>query len=59
MAYENSSMKSNADSDDNRTLVNLIGSQIDDSLGFIQTETSYERQTALEYYLREPYGNEH
>ena len=58
MAYENSSMKSNADSDDNRTLVNLIGSQIDDSLGFIQTETSYERQTALEYYLREPYGNE-
>ena len=51
-------MKSNADSDDNRTLVNLIGSQIDDSLGFIQTETSYERQTALEYYLREPYGNE-
>ena len=40
MAYENSSMKSNADSDDNRTLVNLIGSQIDDSLGFIQTETA-------------------
>ena len=56
MAYDKKSMDVN--SDDNLTLVNIVESYIDDSLGFIQTETSYERQTALEYYLREPYGNE-
>ena len=46
------------DSEDNTVLVNLVESHIDDSLGFISTETSLERQRALEYYLREPYGNE-
>ena len=46
------------DSEDNTVLVNLVESHIDDSLGFITTETSLERQRALEYYLREPYGNE-
>jgi hypothetical protein len=46
------------DSDDNLTLVNLIGSHIDDSLGYISTDTSLERQRALEYYMSEPYGNE-
>ena len=46
------------DSDDNLTLVNLIESHIDDSLGYISTDTSLERQRALEYYMREPYGNE-
>ena len=48
----------NKDSDESRELVNIIGSHIDDSLGFISTETSLERSRALEYYLREPYGNE-
>ena len=48
----------NKDSDESRELVNIIGSHIDDSLGFISTETSLERSQALEYYLREPYGNE-
>ena len=56
MAYDKKAMKVN--SDDSRELVNVIGSYIDDSLGFIQTETSLQRQVALEYYLREPYGNE-
>jgi len=56
MAYNKKNMKVN--SDDSRDLVNVIGSYIDDSLGFIQTETSLQRQVALEYYLREPYGNE-
>ena len=56
MAYEKNKMK--VSQDDERTFVNLIESHIDDSLGFIQTETSQERQTALEYYMREPYGNE-
>jgi hypothetical protein len=48
----------NMDSDEALELVNLVGSHIDDSLGYIQTETSYERMKSLEYYMREPYGNE-
>lgn len=56
MAYDKN--KTDVSPDDERTFVNLIESHIDDSLGFIQTETSQERQTALEYYMREPYGNE-
>ena len=54
MAYD----KENLDSEDNREIINLIESHIDDSLGYISTETSKERQTALEFYMREPYGNE-
>ena len=46
------------DKENNLELVNLIDSYITDSLGFIETETSRERQVALEFYLREPYGNE-
>ena len=56
MAYNKKTM--NKDSDENRDLVNIIGSHIDDSLGFIATDTQLERAAALEYYLREPYGNE-
>ena len=48
--------KINADKD--TELLNLVESNIHDSLGFIESETSKERQQALEYYLREPYGNE-
>ena len=54
MAYD----KKNLDSEDNREIINLVESHIDDSLGYISTETSKERQKALEYYMREPYGNE-
>ena len=56
MAYDKKKM--NANSDDNRELLNLVESHIDDSLGFIETETSKERQASLEAYMREPYGNE-
>ena len=37
MAYSKKNMK--VDSDDNRELVNVIDSHINDSLGFISTET--------------------
>jgi hypothetical protein len=56
MAYDKKNMK--VDTEDNDSLVNVIGSHIDDSLGFITTDTQLERAAALEYYLREPYGNE-
>jgi predicted GNAT family acetyltransferase len=43
---------------DNNTLKGILDSEIDNSLGYIQTETIYERSRALQYYNREPYGNE-
>lgn len=39
-------------------LKSIIESEIDDSIGYVETDTVQERQEALEYYLREPYGNE-
>ena len=56
MAYDKKKMK--VDESDNRELVNIIGTHIDDSLGFIATDTQLQRASALDYYLREPYGNE-
>jgi hypothetical protein len=56
MAYDKKKMK--VDESDNRELVNIIGDHIDDSLGFIATETQLQRASALDYYMREPYGNE-
>ena len=56
MAYDKKKMK--VDESDNRELVNIIGAHIDDSLGFIATDTQLQRASALDYYLREPYGNE-
>ena len=56
MAYDKKKMDVN--SDESRELVNIIGSYIDDSLGFISTETSLSRQKSLEFYMREPFGNE-
>jgi hypothetical protein len=43
--------------DDNR-LKGILDAEIDDSLGYIQTDTTDQRSKALEYYNREPYGNE-
>ena len=43
--------------DDNK-LRSIVESEIDDAIGYLETETTDERQTALEYYMREPYGNE-
>ena len=56
MAYDKK--MTNQDSDESRELVNIVGSHIDDSLGYVATDTSLERQKALSYYQREPYGNE-
>ena len=60
MAYATESeekAKKMSDSDENK-LKAIIESEIDDSIGFLETETTEDRQKALEYYLREPYGNE-
>jgi hypothetical protein len=43
--------------DDNK-LKSVIQAEIDDAIGTVYTETSNNRATSLEYYLREPYGNE-
>ena len=43
---------------DENKLKSIIESEIDDSIGYVETDTVAERQEALEYYLREPYGNE-
>lgn len=36
----------------------ILEGEIDDSIGYIESETTEERTRALEYYLRQPYGNE-
>jgi hypothetical protein len=43
---------------DNNQLKGILDAEIDNSLGFIETETTDARRKALEYYNREPYGNE-
>ena len=43
---------------DTSKLKAILDSEIWSALGFIQSETTAERQQALEYYLRRPYGNE-
>jgi len=35
-----------------------IQSAIDDSIGYVESETVDQRKTALQYYLRQPLGNE-
>ena len=36
----------------------IIESEIDNALGFLETETTIQREEALRAYLRQPYGNE-
>jgi hypothetical protein len=43
---------------DENKLKSILESEIDDAIGYLETETTDERQKALEYYLGEPYGNE-
>jgi hypothetical protein len=43
---------------DSGSVKGILESEIDNSIGFIDTETSDDRTKALEYYLRYPYGNE-
>ncbi len=39
-------------------LMSIIQAEIDDAIGFIESETVEQRKLALEAYLRQPYGNE-
>ena len=43
---------------DEGTVKGIIENEIDNSIGYIDSETTEDRKTALEYYLRYPYGNE-
>lgn len=43
---------------DSESVKGILEAEIDNSIGYIDTETSDERTKALEYYLRYPYGNE-
>jgi hypothetical protein len=43
--------------DDNK-LKGILESEIDNSIGYVETETTEARRKALLYYNREPYGNE-
>jgi len=42
----------------NDKLKQIVQAEIDGSLGFLETETTQQRQEALQAYLRQPYGNE-
>ena len=39
-------------------LKGILAAEIDDAIGMLDTETTEQRATALNYYLRNPYGNE-
>ena len=43
---------------DSGTIKGILENEIDNALGYIDSETTESRQKALEYYLRDPYGNE-
>lgn len=43
---------------DELELKTIIRAEIDNALGYLETETVEDRATSLEYYLRQPYGNE-
>ena len=36
----------------------IVENEIDNAIGYLNTETTEDRRRALEYYLRQPYGNE-
>jgi hypothetical protein len=39
-------------------LKTIIRTEIDNAIGYLETETVEDRATAMDYYLRHPYGNE-
>ena len=43
---------------DELELKTIIRTEIDNAIGYLETETVEDRATSLEYYLRQPYGNE-
>ena len=43
---------------DNGQLKAILENEIDNAIGYLDSETTQARTKALEYYLRQPYGNE-
>jgi hypothetical protein len=43
---------------DSGTIKGILENEIDNAIGYLDTETIEQRTKALEYYLRNPYGNE-
>ena len=43
---------------DENKLKGILDSEIENSIGFVETETTDDRSKAINYYNREPYGNE-
>jgi hypothetical protein len=43
---------------DSGQIKGILENEIDNALGFVETETTELRRKALDYYLRNPYGNE-
>ena len=43
---------------DSGSVKSILENEIDNAIGYLDTETTEARQKALEYYLRNPYGNE-
>ena len=43
---------------DEGRLKSILAAEIDNAVGYIDSETTQARTKALEYYLRQPYGNE-
>ena len=43
---------------DEGKLKSILENEIDNAIGYLDTETTEARTQALEYYLRQPYGNE-
>lgn len=43
---------------DDGKLKSILENEIDNAIGYLDTETTIARTKALEYYLRQPYGNE-
>tara|TARA_R110000822_G_scaffold93409_3_gene214968 strand:+ start:571 stop:2628 length:2058 start_codon:yes stop_codon:yes gene_type:complete len=43
---------------DDGKLKSILENEIDNAIGYLDSETTQKRTQALEYYLRQPYGNE-
>lgn len=43
---------------DDGTLKGILENEIDNALGYISTETTEARRKSLQFYNRDPYGNE-
>ena len=43
---------------DSGAVKGILENEIGNAIGYLDTETTEQRQKALEYYLRNPYGNE-